>query len=672
VDLNVSFRSTDAVLRAVDAVFAHADARHGVVIAEGDDVRHEPVRAGDAGLVELWPPVAPADSGDPEPWAPPIQRRDDAPPSERLARLIATRIQRWTRTDDPTGWLPARDRQMRPGDVLILVRRRDAFLTAMVRALKTLDVPVAGADRMVLTEQLAVQDLVALGNVLLLPEDDLSLACVLKGPLIGLGETALFDLAHGRSGRLWDALRDRAGERGDFEDAYHKLAGWLARADAVPPYELYARLLGAEGGRAALLARLGPEAAEPIDEFLALALTHEREHVPSLQGFLHWLGAGGQEIKRDPEHGSDAVRVMTVHGAKGLQAPVVILPDTTRAPLQRHGLFWTEAPEVVLWSPSKARDAGPLPDLRAAAETAQEQETRRLLYVAMTRAEDRLHVGGWLGKTTPSAPTWYDLIAQGLKDVAEPCAFDFTADISDGWQGEGYRLETPQRRPVDARADTMPATGGVDPLPDWARHAPGEEPAPPRPLAPSRAPETEPPARSPLDGGDPAGRYRRGRIIHRLLQTLPDVAPAERRAAGARLLASPLYRLDDDAIAALLDEVLGVIAHPEAAELFGPNSRAEVPVVGVSHIDGRPEPVAGQVDRMLVRPDRVVVVDYKTNRPPPRTTAEVPEVYRRQLAIYRDLLSRIYPDRPVATWLLWTETARLMQISDARGAGGSG
>ncbi len=669
VDLHVSFRSTDAVLRAVDSVFAQVDARDGVVIAEGDDVRHAPVRQGDAGLVEVWPPVAPEEPRESAPWEPPVARGGAPPPAERLARLIAVRIHAWTKGGDPNGWLDARGRQMQPGDVLILVRRRDAFMTAVVRELKALDVPVAGVDRMVLTEQLAVRDLIALGQVLLLPEDDLTLASVLKGPLIGLGEDDLFDLCYGRPGRLWDALRDRAGERAAFETAYQRLSDWMARADAVPPYELFGRLLGADGGRRDILARLGPDAADPLDEFLALALAYEREHVPSLQGFLHWLEAGAQEVKRNPEHGSDAVRVMTVHGAKGLQAPVVFLPDTIRG--QPHGadLFWSDAHDSLFWSASKARDVAPVTDLRAAAERVRDQESRRLLYVAMTRAEDRLYVAGWQGRRTPGGgPTWHDLIAGGLADVAETVPFDVTGEIAHGWRGEALRLATPQRRAPEGHAEAGPAPAATRALPEWARREPPREPAPPRPLAPSRAPEAEPPVRSPLDA-DAGDRFRRGRIIHRLLQALPDLPPEERRSAGERLLASPLYDLDAATRAALLDEVLGVIDAPELAELFGPDSRAEVPVVGLG--DGR-EPVSGQIDRMLVRPDKVIVIDYKTNRPPPATPEQVPEVYRRQMRAYRDLLAGVYPDRAIETWLLWTDSLQLMAIDAPARDDGSG
>jgi ATP-dependent helicase/nuclease subunit A len=390
--------------------------------------------------------------------------------------------------------------------------------------------------------------------------------------------------------------------------------------------------------------------------------------VPSLQGFLHWLAAGAQEVKRNPEHGSDAVRVMTVHGAKGLQAPVVFLPDTIRGQPHSPALFWDGDRDCLFWSPSKGRDVDPVTDLRAAAERVRDQESRRLLYVAMTRAEDRLYVCGWHGQKQPSGTTWFDLIAGGLKPVAEAVPFDVTGEIAHGWRGEMLRLATPQRAEPSAPTDAGAPPPDAGPLPEWSLRPPDPEPAPPRPLAPSRAPESEPPVRSPLDPDDGA-RFRRGRIIHRLLQSLPDLDPAERRAAGDRLLASPLYDLDDAERAAILDEVLAVIERPDFADLFGPESRAEVPIVGLGA--GR-EPVSGQIDRMVVRSDRVVVIDYKTNRPPPASPAEVPEVYRRQMRSYRDLLAGVYPDRAIETWLLWTDSLHLMQISDDTAAVPSG
>ena len=687
VELSHSFRSVSAVLDAVDAVFAQAAAQDGVLFDEGA-MTHRAVRAGQAGLVELWPPAEPAEAEQPAPWEAPLAHPAGPPPRARLAKLIAARIARWTISDPPAGeslrdgeaWLESRDRRLTPGDILVLVRRRNEFVEELVRELKRGGVPVAGLDRMVLPDQLAVMDLVALGRVLLLPEDDLTLATVLKGPLVGLSEEQLFTLAYDRGGSLWNSLTRQARAAGAdpaFRAAREHLGTLLARADFVPPYELYSEVLTRDWGhgrgsrgRAALLARLGPEAADPIEEFLSLALAYEREHAPSLEGFLHWIEVGKQEVKRDMEHGQNAVRVMTVHGAKGLQAPVVILPDTMQPPKPRGGLFWTgerdgeRGGELPLWPLRKGYDGELVAAARARAKEVQDQEYRRLLYVALTRAEDRLIVCGWRGAYAAPADCWYNLVAAALDGAAEPVDFDFASEVADGWAGPGWRLRTVQTADSETDREESTAARAAAALPDWTQTPPPPEAVPPRPLAPSRPSGEEPPVRSPL-GPDEGRRFKRGRLVHRLLQSLPDLAPDARAAAAARFVASPAHDLSAEERAEIAAVTLSVLDDPAFAALFGPDSRAEVPIVGLIDSRDGPQTISGQIDRLVVGADSVLVVDYKTNRPAPQDEAAVAPVYLRQMAAYHAVLSEIYPDRRIDCALLWTDGPHLMQLSPA-------
>ena len=665
VPIDISFRSTDAVLRAVDATFAAPPARDGVV-EPGGELHHRAHRAGHAGRVELWPLAEPRARAEGEPWLLPtgILEKDD--PATRLAHGIAARIEGWIGNE----LLPARARPVRAGDIMVLVRRRTGFFEELVRALKDRKVAVAGVDRMVLTDQLAVMDLVAVAQFLLLPGDDLNLAVVLKGPFLGLHDDDLFRLAHDRgTDSLWRRLQAAARDERHYAAAAAWLADLLARVDFTPPYELFAGLLAAptpagETGRQRMAARLGREADDPIDEFLALALGYERVNAPSLQGFLHWVAAGETEIKRDLEQtGRDEVRILTVHGAKGLQAPIVILPDTTSKPAFRTGLtpmvLWSG--DLPLWPPRTAHESERAKKMRAAAEVLQDEEYRRLLYVAMTRAEDRLYIGGWRGPREPAADCWYEMVRTGLGAVAEPAEFDF-ADVlgAEGWSGDGLRLDGVQ--------EAMPETGapiGTAELAEaeperWMLEAAPEDPAPPRPLAPSRPGDEEPAVRSPM-APDTAPRFRRGLLVHRLLQTLPDLAPESRRAAAERFLARPIHDLKRREQAALADEVMAVMAAPEFAAIFGPGSRAEAPLIGVV---GDAQVVSGQVDRLLVGRDSVLVVDYKTMRPAPAGPEDVPDIYLRQMAAYRRVLDQIWPDRPVRCALLWTEVPALMALDD--------
>jgi ATP-dependent helicase/nuclease subunit B len=654
-----SYRSGEAVLRAVDSVFAAGEARSGVMTNEAE-VHHEVTRIGQAGLVEVWPLVERTAPAPPDPWAAPRAYEEPEEPIGPMAERVAAAIAALVRGDR----LESRDRPVRPGDVMVLVQRRGAFQDRLVRALQHHHVPVAGIDRMRLTEPLAVRDLIALGRVLLLPEDDLGLAAVLKGPLVGLTEDELFRVAHGREAgeRLWDALARLAPSDPGLEAARVYLADLLDVVDRIGPLALYTGVLGrppargaATSGRAAILARLGPEAEDPIDEFLALAEAHGRLHPPVLESFLHWLEAADvdTEVTRDPAHGRDEVQVITVHGAKGLQRPIVFLPDAALAPPNPDSAFaWGgEDGALPLWS---GRVELAAPALLAARDDERRraiEEYHRLLYVALTRAEDRLYIGGWKPGRSAKEPSWHALVSAALAPVAERVAVD-------GFDGPVLRLAAPQSAPPErSPPTTSPAEISGD-LAGELRAPPPPEPPGPAPLVPSRPAVPEPPARTPL-GADAAGR-RRGRLLHRLLELLPEVEPARRRTAADRLAGRLGRGLPADEIEPLIDAALRILADPAFAPLFAAPSRAEAPIIG--RVGDRV--IVGQVDRLAVLPDRVLVVDYKSDREAPGSVAAVAPGYLRQMAAYRSVLRRAFADRPVACALLWTETPALMPLPD--------
>ena len=669
--LDVSFRSTQPVLDLVDAVFATPEARPGVV-GNGEVLTHLADRAQHAGSVTLWP-LAPRPDDDPsDPAAPADTNRTST--TER--RLLAERIADWIATQ--TGgdvMLESRGRPMRPGDIMVLVRGRegrrqsDAFIPQLVRALKARNVPVAGQDRMVLTEQPAVADLLALAQALLLPDDNLTFACVLTSPLGGLDDDDLMALAIGR-GRtsLADVLRARADEKPEWRRAWHFFATLLRRVDYATPFALFAEALGALGGRARLFARLGAEAAEPVAELLNAALTYSAIHPPSLQGFLHWIERSGAEVKREAEAAGDLVRIMTVHGAKGLQSPVVIMPDTVGMPPDRESIFWRDDPAgggaVPLWSPRADLRSAAIDRARAEAAGRRAEEYNRLLYVALTRAEDHLIVCGWAGKSNPNEICWYKLVERGFAALpAERLAF--------GTWGSALRMASPQnlpavRAPIRAAAvavSARPAWIGCSPA--WQSLPPPPEPPRPMPLAPSRPDGVElgvvPAVASPLtERMGEGGRFLRGQLIHGLLQHLPELPAAGRAEAARRYLDRPGNGLLAGSAASVVAEIVRILDHPELAPLFGPGSKAEVPLTGV--VEGHV--VGGLVDRLMVLPDRVLLADFKTNRHPPDSIASTPVLYLRQMALYRAVLRAIFPDRRVVCALVWTRDARVVILPD--------
>ena len=639
-----SFRSVAPILEAVDRVFAPPAVSQGVLFDERP-IHHQSNRVGQAGSVEIWPPEKPDPPPDPGIWELPVARADLRGPSARLADRIARRIDGWLKRQEI---LPSRGRPIQPGDIMILVQRRSAFVDEMVRALKQNAVDAAGVDRLIISDEIAVMDLIALGRFVLLPEDDLTLAVVLRSPLVGLTEEELFELAYGR-GRtpLWRTLGERSESR--FREAHAFLAAALARADFVPPFEFFAEALGA-GGQRRLVSRLGPEANEPIDELLGRALEFERDHVPSLQGFLAWLHAGNAEVRRDLDHGRNEVRVLTVHGAKGLEAPIVFLPDTCRVPTHDEPLL-CPGDGLVLWRPRRDREDPVARAAREAAQARQREEYRRLLYVALTRAEDRLYVCGWETRNGRGKDCWYDLVSAGLEPIAERTTLEHG--------GEALRIHSSQSRPPDRPHETPDDLFEDLPLPPWANR-PAETEAPAAaPLAPSRADEGAAVC-SPLDTEDQAAA-RRGALVHRLLETLPELAADERAAAAHRFLTQPALALDEAESAEIARQTLGVLDEPAFAALFGPGSRPEVGVSG--RLGDRL--VSGRIDRIAVSEDEVLVVDYKTNRKPPADPVDVPLPYLRQMAAYRALLAQVYPGRTVRCALLWTDSPELMPIEGA-------
>ena len=408
-----SFRSGANILAAVDAVFSDKAIAASVSSDADGFPPHIALPAAPPGLVEIWEPVEPEKSAEIDGWDAPFDQVSETSPRVRLARRIAHAVRRLVESREPVG---TEGRALRYGDVLVLVRQRGELFEAIIRALKNENVEVAGADRLMLTEHIAVMDLMVLADALLLPDDDLALATVLRSPLFGFSDDDLFALAWDRGSLpLRTALSRRAGETPLFAGAAALLGKLAELAKRETPFDFYAQVLGAGGARRRFLARLGPEANDALDEFLNLALEYERRETPSLQGFLAWLRQARAEVKRDMEIARDEVRVMTVHGAKGLEAPLVILADTMTPPAgPRQPRLLTLSGSAVVWAGKKADDSSAMASARQAALAEARDEYRRLLYVAMTRAADRLIICGADGERRRPDGCWYDLVRAAL------------------------------------------------------------------------------------------------------------------------------------------------------------------------------------------------------------------------------------------------------------------
>jgi ATP-dependent helicase/nuclease subunit A len=643
VRLTKSRRSAPEILKFVDEVFKDTAAREGLT-SEDVAISHDAFREQAEGRVELWPTLKSAKNPKLDSWLVPIDAEAPESPVVQLADQIARQIKTWT---DGKTKLPGHDEPIRPGDVMILLPRRDPFATEIIRHLKDRGVPVAGADRLKITEQIAVMDLMALGHFALLPEDDLNLAALLRSPLIDLSEAELFSLCRERRQTLWNEIIRRQDEL-LLSGVHTFLQETLARGDFAPPFEFYAHILGAKGMRAKLLARLGAEADDAVNEFLSLALDYEALNTPSLEGFLHWIDRGEPEIKRDMERGRDEIRVLTVHGAKGLEADIVILPDTTTlpdGPGRRGELIYTA--DGVIYPIRNERASRAV--LRAKREALAEvhREHRRLLYVALTRARDRLIVCGFENLQGAKPGCWHSHAERAAKAVGAP------------YQAEDEERFAVGRAALESAAPKL-AAARTQILPDWAQSPAQRERESPRIIRPSEAIGLEEVAPSPISKS--AQRFRRGLLVHAMLARLPEVAPEERASVARTFLAARGVEADD--ADALVKETLAVIEGRDFAAAFSPQARAETAIVAELPELGEDARVAGRLDRIVVTDDTVFAIDFKTNRPPPARVEDVAALYLTQMALYREALRKVFPTRRIASALVWTEGPSLMPLPD--------
>jgi ATP-dependent helicase/nuclease subunit A len=635
LELVHSFRSSSAILETVDRLSAGLPGL-------GLEVKHRAFHAAQPGRVDLWPIVPQPEKPTPTEWS---QPRDLSAPNAAHV-VLAGKIAGWLKTAiDGREPIPDRDgqphhlRPLRPGDILILFQRRNEMFHDTIRALKAAQLPVAGADRLKLIDELAVRDLLALLSFLALPEDDLSLAVALRSPLFGWSEAQLYDLAHGRDGFLWVALRNRD----DHAETRAMLWDLLSQADFARPYELLERILVRHDGRGRLLARLGSEAEDGVDELLNKALDYERTEVASLTGFLSWIQAEEVEVRRQPDAAGDRIRVMTVHGAKGLEAPMVILPDTLREEAKLRDQIVMAEGGIPCWKMKKNDEPPILSTARAAKEAADTEERNRLLYVASTRAKSWLVVCG-AGEQRGQGGNWHSTMETALRDHAARCTFptsDCTLPLTDGLRLERGDWSAPPEVPF--------ATSGVLPakVPDGPVTPPRLRPEP------LRASDLGGAKALPGDGLDEETAKARGTDLHLLLEHLPGRPAAERESLAEQLLG----RADSELVA----EASAVLDAPALAGVFSPDALAEVDVSAmVPEFDEAP--LRGTIDRLLVGPDSVLCIDFKSNRKVPATPEEVPDGILRQMGAYASALAVIYTGRRIETAILWTRAATLMRL----------
>ncbi|HEY0214207.1 MAG TPA: double-strand break repair helicase AddA [Paenirhodobacter sp.] len=654
-ELQHSFRSSLAVLRLVDLTFAV-----GGAVGLGGAPEHVAFFEALPGRVDLWPAVAPADTAQDEAWEDPVDQPGAEDAHVVLARTVAAEIHAMIQAGVQ---IPDRDgpRPVHEGDFLILVQRRSVLFQEIIRACKAAGLAVAGADRLKLGAELAVRDITAVLAFLATPEDDLSLAEALRSPIFGWTEQQLYDLAQPRKGYLWQALRTSG-----RADSLAIVQDLLDQTDFLRPYDLIERLLNRHGGRDRLIARLGAEAEDGIDELISQSLAYESTEIPSLTGFLGWLGADEIEVKRQLENEGRTIRVMTVHGSKGLESPIVVLPDTAKPRGARGGELYPAKDGTILWRGGTTVAPPAMQALAEAEQTRLREERMRLLYVALTRAEKWLIVAA-AGEVGAGEDSWYALVAEGMDRAAEPVEVSALSAQARNL-GPVRRLchgDWPEAAPGVQREATVAA-----PLPDWALTRAPEPVRPAAILSPSdlggaKALPGE------TDFNDEDASKRRGRQLHLLLEHLPGADPALWDGIAADLLGSGPDRAEAAEITQILTVAARVVALLQAQGFAGADTLAEVEITAaLPELATLPElegaRIHGTIDLLRVTDDRIWVLDYKSNAVVPGATDQVPLGLVRQLAAYRAALAQLYPGRQVDCGLVWTATGTMTWLGDAQ------
>lgn len=672
VRLNLSFRSTEEVLNAVDTVFSLPENLKGLV--QNDTLQaHTAYRSSDTGEVIIWDLIEKPEKQKKQSWLDSYDAPQEDDAELVLAKRIANEIKTWL---DENKKLPGRDSPIKAGDILILVKKRDKFATAITRELKRLNLPSAGADRLNLTSHIVVEDMMALGKFAVMQLDDLALASILKSPLFNFNEEELFELTHYRKDKnLFDFMAIYKNNDADFEDkvstAYTLLKDLLKSALVKPVFEFYAELFARHNLRKKYLKRLGNEAEEVIDGFLQAAINHDSNKANGLTEFIEWLSNANPEIKREIDLETNEIRVITAHSSKGLEAPIVFLVDPGSAAFNTAShtpviakLKDAKNNDFFVWQSKtnyriKAADA-----FREKVQQDADEEYRRLLYVGMTRAADKLIICGY-GKKDAKHSHWHSMVMQGLSEGDSGKSNGYLEEeiLPDNFRVHHWKIDNPLRKNVALKpvkeVDQLKATP-----PDWLFKMSVAESLPPKPLTPSgvlQLLEISDEVVISRDMGT-ASALQKGNAVHRLLQVLPSVEVEKRDDLIDAFFAG--QDLDASLQKEIRDNTKKILASPELSDLFKSNSRAEVSLSGQVKLGTSTHMITGQIDRLVVNETQVIIADYKTNKLVPSDIKSVSSTYIAQLTLYRELIGNIYPNKEVICLLVWTQNANVMHIEN--------
>ena len=628
IELNISFRTNQTILDIVDAI-AETGGGEGL----GHMPHHRASRQGDSGFIEIMEPLQDNLDEPPEPFDATRPYQGDKIQIE-LAKKVAAKLKEWI----GRRYLPSKNRVMQAGDIIILLQKRGGLWTIIDRELRRQGLPVASADKIKVNDSIAIEDLLALGDAMLLPEDDLNLASVLKSPLFGLSENHIFEIAYGRKNKtIQQRLQSLAAESPVYKAANDRLEDWLKIAEQTTPYEFYRRVLTTPI-RLAFTKRLGENAIHAIAQFLDIIAEFEGEKTSTLQTLINHIRRADIDIRLENDaRASNEIRIMTVHGAKGLEAPVIVMPDTLKQrkpnPLTyplTYSPTYLLGGDMPIYAPAEGSRLDAIIEAKEKIKNQQRDEDNRLLYVALTRAEDGLLVAGFeQSRKREYEGSWYEKIATAAAKI------------------DPIKLRGQDRQAIKTPEEKSPE---ADRYPQWIHQTPAPEDAQYTTLSPSQQPS----GKSPMGEGRQKAMLR-GTLIHRLLEILPGLDDeAQTRAAGRIIAPLVPQEFSQSEANAAIAEAQNLMQSDALNPIFSKHGRAEVPITG--EVNG--QNFQGIIDRLVIEEERITIIDFKSGKPP-ENNADIPESYQQQMEIYSQIIRQIWPERSVRAALVFTENASI-------------
>ncbi len=636
--LNRSFRSCKNILNTVDDVIKNSNG----VLLPNEDITHIPNRKDSFGLVEVLPLVKSIEDETKKCFKPPIENINVFNTDIEMANVLATKIKYLLDNEyisDSKNDEPKRVRKIEPKDIMILVRKRN-LVDNITRALLAKNIPLAGRDKLSLSDNIAIEDLISLLKFVLFNYDDLSLAEVLKSPLYNLTDDDLFDLCFNRKDETLYSMLCKSEKYKDISDDLKYLIDFSKTA---LPFEFFDYILKVQNKRKNFISRLGIEVIDILNGFLSQCLSYDNLKLgKSLSDFYEWFSLNEVEVKRNMEQVNNTVRIMTVHSSKGLEAPVVFIYNANAVlSSSRDRIIWNE--DFPMYKTSNFKNSGKVfSDMIENNNNANQEEFYRLLYVAMTRARDRLYVIGSENKSK-DAKTWYSCIKESLLSNPETkinndTKTNFTHDVfvNDEFVVLGEN-ETGDISNITKSSVEIPLN-----LPEFFDKKEDD--------IPSFSKNID--AKSPLSQYDKNenSSLSRGTIIHKLLEHISKFNGED----VEKFIDFYLSKTQIEDKNLIKNNILELYNNPEYNFIFNSNNLSETEIItsenGTSQIL--------RVDKVVFDNDDIWIIDYKTDK----QTDTVPSSYRKQLEKYKDAITKIYPNKKIHIAILWINDLKFSEI----------